>query len=139
VDAVESLRALRSALLELHGAVVEHERIAYERVYGRVSAGELLQLTVGGKWFDWVRPLSGMVVRIDEALAADEPPGEGESAALAAAAGTLVAGGEAPGALGRPYAAALQESPAAVLAHAEVRRALRTWPAPDDDAPGASS
>jgi hypothetical protein len=131
----DDLRALRAALLTLHGAVVEHERVAYEGLYGRVTAGELLQLTISGPWFAWLRPLSELVVRIDEALAADDPPGDAEAGELAAAAGTLVAPRDTPGALGRRYAAALQESPDVVLAHAGVRQALRAWPA-DDAAPG---
>lgn len=134
MDPSDDLVTLRSALLQLHGAVVEHERDEYERLHGRVSAGELLQLTITGGWFAWVRPLSELVVRIDEALAADEPPTGTEAGALAAAARALVVAEEAPGALGRPYAAALQEAPGVVLAHGEVRRALRAWPAGGPDA-----
>jgi hypothetical protein len=131
----QDLTTLRSALLRLHGALVEHERVAYERLHGRISAGELLQLTIGGEWFAWIRPLSELVVRIDEALAADEPPGEAESAALAGAARALVSGEEAPEALGPRYGAALQGAPDVVLAHAGVVRALRAWPAEGPDAP----
>jgi hypothetical protein len=128
----DDLTTLRSALLRLHGAVVEHERVAYERLFGRVSAGALLQLTIGDPWFAWLRPLSELVVRMDETLAAADPPDEGEAEELAAAAAAVVSPQDGPGTLGRRYAAALQEGPDVVLAHAEVRRALRPWPAGRD-------
>jgi hypothetical protein len=128
----DDLAALRAALLQLHGAVAEHERVAYEGLYGRVSAGELLQLTISGSWFAWLRPLSELVVRIDEALAADDPPGGTEAGELAGAARAVVSPQDAPGALGRRYAAALQEAPDVVLAHGRVRAALEAWPAERD-------
>ncbi|WP_217912665.1 hypothetical protein [Miltoncostaea marina] len=134
MDAVESLGALRAALLRLHAEVIEHERRTYERVHGRVSAGDLLRLTISSPWFAWVRPLSELIVAIDEALGAEEPPDDAGAGALARAAAALVSAGDAPGALGRPYGTALQEAPGVVLAHAVVRRALRAWP---DEGPAA--
>ena len=43
---------LRLALLRLHKALLDDERVSYERVYGRISTnGEFLQLVLGHAWF----------------------------------------------------------------------------------------
>ena len=126
---MEALAALRAALLGLHAALVEHERAPYERLHGRVSSGELLRLTIGDPWFAWLRPLSELIVAIDEALAGEEPPSPEESRSLARFTSELVSPSGGAAALGAPYGRALQEGPAVVLAHGAVRRALAAWPA----------
>src|SRR5688572_30229445 len=71
----EQLNHLRRALLALHKALLDHERIRYEQLRGRFeSSGELLQLVLNDPWFAWLRPLSGLIVQIDEFVAEDEPP-----------------------------------------------------------------
>ena len=57
----------REALLALHKTLLDHVRIEYEREHGRVeNAGALLQLVVGDPAFEWLRPLSQLIVAIDE-------------------------------------------------------------------------
>ncbi|MEO5956194.1 MAG: hypothetical protein ABIR36_10970 [Nitrospiraceae bacterium] len=52
---------LRLALLHLHKALLDDERVSYERVYGRIASnGEFLQLLLGHAWFAWLRPLSSI-------------------------------------------------------------------------------
>lgn len=118
------LGEVRRALLRLHRALLESERRSYERGRGSVGgSGEFLQLVINDPWFAWLRPVSELIVRVDELL---EPAQEGtESDALGALgqAAALVRparGGE----FGRRYAAALQESPDVVLAHAGVATLL---------------
>lgn len=66
----EQLAALRDHLLRLHRTLLDSERAAYERAYGRVeSSGEWLQIVLGHEHFAWLRPYSGLIVRIDEWLA----------------------------------------------------------------------
>lgn len=125
---MEALAGLRAALLGLHAALVEHERVPYERLHGRVSSGELLRLTIGDPWFAWLRPLSELVVAIDEALAGEEPPSPAQARAMARFASELVSPSGADASLGAPYGRALQEGPAVVIAHGAVRRALAAWP-----------
>jgi hypothetical protein len=75
----EQLASLRNRLLRLHKTLLDSERAAYERAYGRVeSSGEWLQLVLGHEHFSWLRPFSGLIVRIDEWLAAKERPAEEE-------------------------------------------------------------
>ena len=76
----EQLTAVRNHLLRLHKTLLDSERAAYERAYGRVeSSGEWLQLVLSHEHFSWLRPFSGLIVRIDEWLAAKDRPSDEEA------------------------------------------------------------
>jgi hypothetical protein len=66
---------LRTALVELHGKLVETERHDYERLHGRVSDGEFLTVMVSNRDFSWLGALTTLIVHLDEA------PREGGSGA----------------------------------------------------------
>jgi hypothetical protein len=67
------LKVLRDRLLQLHKTLLDSDRAAYERAYGPVgSSGEWLQLVLGHEHFAWLRPFSGLIVRIDEWLAGEQ-------------------------------------------------------------------
>jgi hypothetical protein len=122
-DPRQRLGDLRRGLLRLHKALVDAEREAYERAHGPVaSSGRLLQLLIHDPWFAWLRPFSELIVRIDVALDAEEPPAAADARALAAEARSLLAlaGGETH--FATAYRAAMQREAAVVLAHAELRR-----------------
>src|SRR4051812_1235292 len=69
------LTDLRNGLLRLHKALLDCERVAYERAHGRIeSTGQFFQLVIGNPWFAWLHGVSELVVQIDEMLAAEEPP-----------------------------------------------------------------
>src|SRR5438094_2050570 len=72
---IEQLEQLRQGLLRLHKALLEHERVKYERAHGRLeSAGAFLQVVIGEPSFDWLHRLSELVVQIDEAQEDEEDP-----------------------------------------------------------------
>jgi hypothetical protein len=116
--AVVRLRDVRHSLLRLHKALLDDERAAFERVRGRIeSSGEFLQLVLHDECFAWLRPLSELVVQIDERLDADEPLTESEARELMKMVHALVkATGEEN--FARKYRDALQRNPDVVLAHA---------------------
>jgi len=123
------LHELRRALVRLHKALVDFERVEYERVHGRASKGELLQALIRDPWFAWLRPLSELVVRIDEMLDEVEPPVEGDLRSVIHHTRSLLTPTEEQPEQGAPpfgsrYYEALQRDPAVVLAHAEVARLL---------------
>src|ERR1700692_556344 len=68
------LRDLRLRLLRLHQSLLDRERAAFEKRFGRVNSGELLQLVINHPQFAWLRIISALVVQIDETLDRDEPP-----------------------------------------------------------------
>jgi hypothetical protein len=122
----QQLTDLRGALVRLHKALLDWERAAYERFHGRVSAGAFLQVIVSDPQFAWLRPVSELIVRIDELLDRDRGGvAAGDVTAIVRDARAIVR----PDAAGPPYARryhdALQEHPDAVFAHRGVTDALR--------------
>ena len=115
---------LRKRLLELHKTLIDWQRADYERVRGRLQTSQLLHVMFNDPEFAWLRPMSGLIVRIDEALAVKPPKESIESGPLVAGARELIA--PEPGS---PYAlryhAALQELPDVVLAHRDLVTLLK--------------
>ena len=114
------LETLRRPLLRLHKALLGAEREEYEKQHGPIQGGgQLLQLVIGDPWFAWLRPMSGLIVLIDEHLEAkDERPSD-----------------EGPGlvdqvrALTTPedrYTRLLKDHPEAAAAQRELEQALTT-------------
>jgi len=117
------LRELRTALLHLHKTLLDWQRAEYEMDHGPMPPTQLLDLIFNHPAFAWLRPMSGLIVAIDEALAA-KPPESPAAGPLVAQARSL-----ASPAAGTPYAeryqAALQEVPDAVLAHRDLVTLLK--------------
>jgi catechol 2,3-dioxygenase len=121
------LRDLRTRLLNLHKVLLDDARAAYEMDRGRISSNaNLLQLVINDPWFAWLHPLSELVVRIDETIESDSPATEADGAALVDQVEHLLAPAENGEPFARRYFEALQRQPSVVLAHADVRRALKT-------------
>jgi hypothetical protein len=119
------LGEVRRALLRLHKVLLEAERASYERGRGSVGgSGEFLQLVINDPWFAWLRPVSELIVRIDEMMDADEPATADDAESLLAQARLLLRPSETGAEFERRYYAALQREPAAVLAHGEVTKIL---------------
>lgn len=71
----QRLAALRETLLTLHKALLDSERTSYEIVHGQIaSPAAFLQLLINDNWFAWLRPVTTLIVQIDEKLAAKKPP-----------------------------------------------------------------
>jgi hypothetical protein len=121
---LERLRNLRRGLLGLHKILLDLERAAYEQTHGRVSSGELLQLLLGHDQFAWLRPISELVVRIDEMLDADDPMSVADADLLLDQTRRLLTPSETGSGFEQRYFAALQGDPDVVLAHREVTRIL---------------
>lgn len=120
----EKLRTLRDRLLRVHKALLDSDRAAYERAYGRVeSSGEWLQLVLGHEYFGWLRPFSGLIVRIDEWLASDERAEE-ELGALWREVERLTSITASTEERVVRYRRAIDRSPDAAVAHAAVREVL---------------
>ena len=123
-SARQQLEDVRRALLRVHKALLEDARIRYEREQGRIEgSGALLRLVLNDPWFDWLHPLSGLVVQIDELLAADDAKAaDGE--ALLSQARTLLrpdAGGDG---FQRRYHRAIQDAPDVLIAHVAAGRVM---------------
>jgi catechol 2,3-dioxygenase len=120
------LRDLRGKLLQLHKVLLDDTRVAYEMDRGRVpSNATLLQLVINDPWFAWLHSLSELVVRIDETVDPDSPATDGDAAMLIDQVEKLLTASENGEGFHRRYFDALQRQPAVVMAHADVRRAIK--------------
>ena len=117
------LTELRRLLLQLHKTLIDWQRRDYETTHGRLQTTQLLQAIFNEPSFGWLRTMSGLIVRIDEALEV-KPPDVSETGPLVAAARELTAP-EAGSAYALRYHAALQELPEAVLAHRDLVQLLK--------------
>ncbi len=71
----EKMTAIRQTLLALHKALLDSEKTAYEIVHGPIaSPAAFLQLLINDDRFAWLRPITTLLVQIDETLAAKKPP-----------------------------------------------------------------
>ena len=118
------LLELRNLLLRLHKTLIDWQRNDYERVHGRLQTTQLLNVLFNDESFAWLRSMSGLIVRIDETLAAKTPDAETGTGPLVAGARELVSP-EAGTPYAQRYHAALQELPDAVLAHRDLVTLLR--------------
>ncbi len=117
---------LRQKLLTLHKALLEDARSAYELDRGRIaSPGQLLQLVINDPWFAWLHQISELIVRMDDPTAPNGAATEADAVALFEQIDRLLVPSETGDVFARKYYEALQRQPAVVLAHGDVRRALR--------------
>jgi len=116
----------RRALLHVHRALLEAERIRYERMHGRVeNSGTLLQLIMHDPWFVWLRPMSELIVQIDEWLEQEQrsgTPSPDLAEILLAQVRDRLRPDEEGAEFQQRYHRLLQEEPAVAVAHAEVRK-----------------
>jgi hypothetical protein len=117
------LEKIRLALLALHKALVDSERISYEQTMGPIkSPNQFLQLLMKDPWFVWLQPFSHLIVTMDAALDAKEPPDDAAVEALLKETWILLAPSESGEGFSRHYFDALQRDPNVILAHAEVTK-----------------
>lgn len=127
----DRLRDLRTRLLHLHKVLLDDTRAAYELDRGRVNSNaSLLQLVIHDPWFAWLHALSELVVRIDQVVEPETPATNADAAALVDEVERLLTPSEEGDGFARRYFDALQRQPAVVMAHAEVRRAVKAMRSP---------
>ena len=119
------LEDVRRALLVLHKALVDSERITYEKTIGAIqSPNHFLQLLTGDPWFAWLQPFSQLIVSMDESLDGKEPlTNSGVDAAIKQTR-LLLAPSESGDGFSRHYFDALQRDPDVVIAHGELIKVL---------------
>lgn len=121
------LKDLRTQLLHLHKVLLDDAKSAYELDRGRIgNNAQLLQLVISDPWFSWLHLLSGLIVRIDESIVKDAPTTEADASTIVEEAERLLTASEGGAEFQKRYYEALQRQPAVVLAHADVRRTLKS-------------
>ena len=121
------LDELRSKLLVLHKALIDSERVEYEKSFGPLETPQqFLKVLINDPWFAWLQPFSRMVVTIDEMLESEEPIPAEEVKGLISRARTLLEVREETDDSRRSYFEALQREPDVILAHAAVMKIVNT-------------
>ena len=121
----ERLQKAREALLHLHKTLVDSEQVNYEKTFGKIpSPNQFLKLLIEDPWFAWLRPLSQLIVAMDEALDEKEPLTESIADALLKQAGDLLVASENGDGFSTHYFDALQRDPDVIFAHANVAKLL---------------
>ena len=113
-----ALRELSKALLPLHRALIEAARDDYAFAYGTsVGPAQLLQLVTDDPFFAWLKPMTSLIVEIDEMVRVDFEP-----QAARDVAGRVEQLFE--GAFNERYVPLLQRDVDVAVAHAAIRCAL---------------
>jgi hypothetical protein len=117
-----ALTEVRHRLLALHRALLDAERLDYERIHGRTNPGEFLALVIGDAAFAWLQPMTTLIVQLDELLEDENAPGDREAWLIRVR--ELLAPDAQGDTFQRHYAAALQRSVDVVLAHGAILQAM---------------
>ncbi len=119
-----NLDKLRPALLQLHKALLDAQRVRYERENGRVeSRGELLALVLEDASFEWLRVLSALIARLDELAEAEDKDAGVELRGVIDKLRTLVRF-EGNSGFTEPYREIIEAVPDALVAHVQLSRLL---------------
>lgn len=126
IHAQAELRSVRETLLSLHKALLDSERTSYELVHGKIgSSSEFLQLLINDARFAWLRPVTTLIVQIDEALAAKNPPRESrEFEQLIQDTRALLSPSRETGEFWGRYFGAVQRDPGVAVLHEQMERQL---------------
>ena len=107
-----SLLELHDALLDLHKVLIDSERAVYEKEIASIqSPNRFFQLLTNDPWFAWLRPISQLIVVIDEILEAKEPLTNADVDAVMNQSVFLLVLAKSGGEFGERYVAALQRDP----------------------------
>jgi hypothetical protein len=121
--AKKRLGELREGLFSLHKALIASERVGYEEAFGPIGApANFLRLLLNDPWFAWLRPLSGLMAGVDEAIDGKEPLTSRRAEELIGEARQLLRPDEEGEGFGRHYFIAMQRDPDVLLAHAEIAK-----------------
>ncbi len=127
-------KRLAVALRGLHRALIQNARRDYERDHHQVlTSGRFLQLLMSDAFFAWLRPLSELMADVDHICDFDRVARDELSDAVRAAVELLIGGQRTTGpfeAFGRHYRTYLTDDPDVAMAHADVKRAVSSWPEP---------
>jgi hypothetical protein len=114
------------ALREVHRALVQAVRAAYERDVGPAGGpGQLLRLLTEDPYFAWLHPMSELIVDLDSLLAQEILP-SGTVAGVRQEIDRLTQAGGST--FWDKYAPLLQSDTDVVAAHGRLRRAMNALP-----------
>ena len=125
----ERLRDVRDHLLRLHKAIIVSERARYEAAHGPVANEvALFHLVSGDPFFAWLRPMTVLIVGIDERLDGQDAVGDEDLRTMGAEVRSVLVSTEQGNEFRRNYQRLLQDEPHIVVDHGRVMRLLPEGP-----------
>jgi len=120
------LAEIRETLLVLHKSLLDSERTSYEIVHGPIgSASAFLQLLINDNRFAWLRPITTLIVQIDETLAAKKPPATAKDfEQLISDTRALLSPSRESNGFWKHYAGAVDRDPGVAVHHQDLERQL---------------
>jgi hypothetical protein len=120
-----ALPPLRNQLLSLHKLLMNAERAGHEQEGNVIeSPMQFLQLLTEHERFVWLRQLSQLVVKMDEAMEEKPPITKERADALVGEARHLLTGSEEPGSFAVRYAKVREGEAAVAAAHAQISKSF---------------
>jgi hypothetical protein len=127
LDAVlPRLKQVRKVMLDLHKMLLDFERAFYEHEYGPIpDPNQFLQLALSHEHFQWLREISGLIVRIDDrTMSRRNPITLPEAVALLQEVHLLLRPVAWGTAFEQRYYQAIEAEPHIAMAHTEIRDLL---------------
>jgi hypothetical protein len=125
------IEGLRHALLELHKAMLDAQRIRYERTHGRIeSSGKFLQLVVQDPAFEWIRALSALIAQLDQWADDSETASDQQLSSILEALRALIRPEGKNADFTRRYWEMIEDDPDVTVGHVKVWRLLDPSPPP---------
>ena len=119
------VQQLRHSILGLHKALLDAQRIRYEREHGRIqSSGELLGLVLEHPAFAWLRQLSALIARLDEWMEMREELGDDDLHVVVNALRDLINADHRNGTFGKPYWEIANDVPEVLVEHVKLWRLI---------------
>jgi len=117
--------SVRKVVLDLHKALMDAERIRYERLHGRISnSSEFLGLLLEHPQFAWLRAMSALIARLDEWQEGGKDASDEELSAIVSALRELIeVNGKHP-TFSAPYWTIVNDTPEALVSHVKLWRLI---------------
>lgn len=124
-EKLQQLKSVREALLNLHQVLLFSERAEYEQYNGQIqSSGEFFRLVLDHDWFSWLRPMSQLIVQIDDTLHDRAPLDDSKIDALLHNTRQLLQPNEEGSTPEKRYYAAIRRDPRIALMHTAISELL---------------
>ena len=118
------VQEMRHVLLDLHKALLDAQRIRYEREHGRVASSQaFLGLVLEHPTFAWLRSMSALIARLDEWMEEDDAPADGLDGIVSALRSLIEADGKIAS-FSTPYWQIVNDVPEVLVAHVKLWRLL---------------
>ncbi|HEX4782647.1 MAG TPA: hypothetical protein VH301_17955 [Usitatibacter sp.] len=127
--------SVRKVVLDLHKALMDAQRIRYEKHHGRISnTSELLGLVLEHPQFAWLRAMSALIARLDEWQEGGKDASDEDLAAIVSALRELIEVNGKHAAFSAPYWEIVNDTPEALVSHVKLWRLI----GPERAAPGGA-